>query len=609
MSTHQQAFRIFNNAYEKILYSISNLIFVFDEHGNFLEFYCDDLSTLYISPPEFLGKNIEESGLPSDIVKNTKQQIKKVIKTGKEGSFQYSLEFQKETKHFDAHFFLLDTKQVFAIIRDISSIKRSELFHKELKRYYQDILNRMDHGIAETDEKWIIQYANRAFKKMMGIEEVDFEKENFFKIIQRKEEQKKAEQHFEKQKKRKKFYTIESRFSIKNQERILKINIAKSNCNISKKILHNIYIDDVTEERNKREILEKKEQTYRSLVETSPTGILIRDKKKILFANATAIKILGFKNLAEATNFSLENLYLPEYYELIKERLESASAGKEVPYMEVKIKRPSDNQIVEIETIPVKIYYEGKEAYQIVIKDVSIEKKFLETKLRADIAEESYMKLREEIVVRQEVEHKLSRSLEEKNLLLKEVHHRVKNNLQIISSILNLEIRSQSNQDVGQALKRIQNRISSIYLIHEIVYQTDMFSRVDLGQYIKTISETMIRSSAFPDMKFFFKLDNVYVTLDIGVPIGMILNELFYSFFENILEFDLKKQLLIDLKYKNNLIELKITYPKRLILEKNKKSPEATLSAQLIDALADQINGTYIIKNEIQKNEVFILSF
>jgi PAS domain S-box-containing protein len=606
MTVPHQPVRLFKNIYERILYSLPDLIFVFDEKANFLEFYCEDQSALYVKPQNFFGKNISDSGLPEHVIKTTKTIIKKVVLTKKDFAFQYTLDFQPEEKYFDARFFYLEANKVFAIIRDISTIKKSELNQKELKKYYQEILNRLDRAIAETNKEWTIQYVNNAFYEMTGIEKKELKKKNFFEHLRLSQD--KADAFFNKKKGKKNLFVFET-ISITSEKRYLKISIAQTICKSSGEQLYNIDIDDITEERKKREVLEKNEQTYRNLVETSPNGIIIRDETKILFANYSAIKILGFKDLDHAKNYKLEDLYLPEYSRQIIERIADVAAGLNVPYLELKIKRPIDGQIIEVETIPVRIYYDGKEAYQIVIKDVSLEKKLLETKLRADIAEESYLKLRQEIVIRQEMEQELSRSLEEKSLLLKEVHHRVKNNLQIISSILNLEIRSQKKQDVGQALKRIQNRINSIYLVHEIVYQTDMFSRIDLGQYIKLISENLIRTSHLPDKKFSYALDDVFVTLDIAVPIGMILNEIFYNYFEYITDFERKNKLQINLKRKTNTIEIKITYPKRLILESAEKTPETTLSAQLIDALTDQINGVYKVEKENQNNSIFVLNF
>lgn len=607
MAANHQSVRTFQNIYEKILYSLPDLIFVFDEKGNFLEFYCEDASTLFLNPKSFFEKNIDDSGLPQNVVELTKTNIKKVLLTKKDSSYQYSLKFELGIKHFEARVFYLEENKVFSIIRDISNIKKSQEIQKELKKHYQDILNRLDHGIVETNSDWAIQYANVAFNEIIGIEKQTVRNKNLFNFLQFSQE--KAELFFKKPTKTTKIYVLEAKIETLKKSKDLKISIAKTISQTTNEILYNIDIEDITEEKKKREVLKKNEKTYRNLVESSPNGIIIRDETSILFANKTAINILGFKSLEQARSYKLDDLYLPEYTKQIRERLQNILAEKDISYLEVKKKRPIDGKIIEIETIPARIYYEGKEAFQIVIKDVSMEKNLLETKLRAEIAEEGYRKMRQEIVIRQEMEQELSRSLEEKSLLLKEVHHRVKNNLQIISSLLNLEIRSQKKPDVEQALSRIQSRINSIYLIHEIVYQTDMFSSIDLGHYIKLISENMIRTSVCPEQKFSYSLEDVFVTLDIGVPIGMILNEIFYTYFENVKDYDLHSKLKISLKSQNNTTELRIMYPKRQNSEKNEKEIKTTLSSQLIEALTDQVNGEYKIEKESQNSSIFVLKF
>jgi PAS domain S-box-containing protein len=602
----------FTNQYQKILFSLPDIIFVFDENAVFVEYYNSGKDQLFLSKEEFIGKHIRETKLPEPIKRTTEKIIEKVIKTGKENSFRYSLEIQQETRHFEARFFPLDNTHVFTIIRDISNIKRAESVQKHLKEYYQQILDRMDHGVAETDREGKIVYVNHTLLEITGKNKGKLSGKNFFEEFALEEEQEEVNnfiKRIESGKEAKRVYSFESKKLKKVKDRFFQIIVYFSVDNSNKVDLLNIDIADTTKIKQKHDSLEKSEQTYRSLVENSPNGILIRDEEKILYANPAAISILGFKDLDHALGFTIENLYLPEFSDKIRKRLDDLKNKEQVSYAEVKVKRPIDGVIIEVETIPARIYYEGIEAFQIVIKDISLQKRLLETKLRADLAEENYLKLRKEIVIRQEMEQELSKSLEEKSILLKEVHHRVKNNLQIISSILNLEIKSQTNTDVNKAFKRIQSRISSIYLIHEIVYQTDMFSRIDLGQYIRLISENMIRNSGYEKFNFKFCFDKVFVSLDIGVPIGMIINELFYNYLEHHDGFDVNKPMKITMKQQNMQTEIQIHYPKVRLFKTKVPVVESSLSSQLIDALTDQINGTYKVLTDKEKNTIFILQF
>jgi PAS domain S-box-containing protein len=604
--------KISSDIYERILYSVPDLIFVFDKDGFFLNFYNENSKNYYLKAKEFIGKHISETNLPEKIKNTTVLTIKKVIEKKQEKKFQYSLDIEEETKHYEARLLYLDVDKVVAIIRDISSIKRSEIIQKQLKQYYQLILDRLDRGVIETDTDGKIKYINKAFSEISRYKKNDLIGKNFFSFFGLQKEKENLTEYYIHNSHRKHFknnYSFISNFLGNITDKDFKINIISNNIDQIDDGILNIEVIDITADRRKQELLKKSENTYRSLVEFSPNGILIRDEKNILYANPAAIQILGFKDLDQAQKFRIQDLYLPEFIPAVQGRLNDLKKGKKVPYLEVKIKRPIDGKIIEVETIPAKIYYEGSEAFQIVIKDISIQKHLLETKLRADLAEESYDKLRREIVIRQEAEQKLSKSLEEKSILLKEVHHRVKNNLQIISSILNLEIRSHNDMNVSQTLKRIQNRIYSIYLTHEIAYQTDMFSRIDLGQYVQLISENIIRNSEYENLRIEHLCDKVYVSLEIGVPIGMIINELLYNFFDNHTVFNEKCPIKISIKQKNMQTEIEILYPDLISVERKIKGIDSSLSSQLVEALVDQINGTYRIESEDQKNIKFVLYY
>jgi PAS domain S-box-containing protein len=605
--------KTYSNIYEKILYSLPDIIFIFDREGYFLEFYNENENLMFLKPENFIGKRITETDFPDNIIQTTLKILTLVSESKQDKSFKYFLEIEGEKKFFEARFFPIDNEKIFTVIRSIDDLKKGETVQKNLKENYQKILDRLENGIVETDSEGKINYANKSFLKLVESEKSKLIRQDFFDFMKINKEKEKMLKKLNQKKgatKKQNYYVFETDLTHTKIKKKFRIHVSKTEHHPTCQAIFNFDIVDITEERKKQEILEKSENTYRNLVETSPNGILIRDDNNILYANPAAIQMLGFKDLQHACGFHLNDLYLPEFIPILKGRLNDIKKGIHVDYTEVKIKRPIDGKIIEIETIPAKIYYEGRDVFQIVIKDVSLQKRLLEARLRADIAEESYDKLRREIVIRQEIEQKLSNSLEEKNILLKEVHHRVKNNLQIISSILNLEMRSQKDKNVGFALKRIQNRIYSIYLIHEIVYQTDMFSRIDLGQYIKLISENMSRNSEHEiATNFKFQLEKVNVSLEIGVPIGMIINELLSNYFDYYVDFESDNSFGISLNHKNMHSILKIQYPELKETAKTKEYIKSSLSSQLIEALVDQINGSFHINAEDKKNLTFVLQF
>ncbi len=121
----------------------------------------------------------------------------------------------------------------------------------------------------------------------------------------------------------------------------------------------------------------------------------------------------------------------------------------------------------------------------------------------------------------------LLRSVKEKEVLLKEIHHRVKNNLQLISSLLNLQVRARKGMTIEQLIYEIQGRIQSIALLHEMLYQTGDLVRVDIAKYIKTLAETIIRYYGMNSrVELRLETENLKLSLDGSIYCGLLLNEL-----------------------------------------------------------------------------------
>ena len=125
-------------------------------------------------------------------------------------------------------------------------------------------------------------------------------------------------------------------------------------------------------------------------------------------------------------------------------------------------------------------------------------------------------------------EEKIRQSLQEKEVLLKEVHHRVKNNLQVISSILNLQSSYVKDAGTLNILKESQNRIKSMAFIHESLYQTKDFSSINFSEYVVNLSQNLLQSYSNSEQEIKLNLDiqNVFLNLDLAIPCGLIINEI-----------------------------------------------------------------------------------
>ena len=125
-------------------------------------------------------------------------------------------------------------------------------------------------------------------------------------------------------------------------------------------------------------------------------------------------------------------------------------------------------------------------------------------------------------------EEALEASLREKKALLKEVHHRVKNNLQVITSLLRLEAGRRADPGTRLVLKEMQGRILSMALLHETLYRSGEFGRVDLASYLKQLTEQFLRAqNPGPGVvRVEMDLQPARVGIDQAIPCGLIVNEL-----------------------------------------------------------------------------------
>ena len=133
-----------------------------------------------------------------------------------------------------------------------------------------------------------------------------------------------------------------------------------------------------------------------------------------------------------------------------------------------------------------------------------------------------------DITDRKKNEEHIQESLREKEVLLKEVHHRVKNNMQVISSLLNLQASRIEDPAVKEALRDSQSRVRAMAIIHESLYQSDDMSEINLKPYLRKLAANLFRTYNTSSANITLKMDaeDVFLDIDQAIPCGLVLNEL-----------------------------------------------------------------------------------
>lgn len=120
----------------------------------------------------------------------------------------------------------------------------------------------------------------------------------------------------------------------------------------------------------------------------------------------------------------------------------------------------------------------------------------------------------------------LEKAVEEKTVLLKEVHHRVKNNLQVISSLLDMQMHISVNTDPVEMLKAARGRVHAMGLVHEKLYQSSGLTDISIADYFSELVSMLRSAYGRPGLRIDLKVADHKINVDVAVPCGLILNEL-----------------------------------------------------------------------------------
>ena len=331
---------------------------------------------------------------------------------------------------------------------------------------------------------------------------------------------------------------------------------------------------EITEQEQTFKALKESEEKFRNLSESSYDAIFTLDKTgKFTYISPAVNRITGYTP-DEILGKSFDNFILKSYQSQALAAHKELLSGKPVEGLCLALKGKANiNPTVEINVIPIVQDKKTIGAHG-VIRDVTDRILF---------------------------ENQLKSSLKEKEVMLQEIHHRVKNNLQIISSLLRL----QSNYIRDESLKNIfnvsQDRIQSMALIHQMLYQSSNLNSVDFSEYIRKMISRLssVYLSKDKNIKFDIDIQNVNLSINQAIPCGLIINELVTNSLKHGFKYKQKGFIYVGLsKMGKEKIQIKVKdsgigLPQNINLETTD-----TLGLTLVRDLVKQLRGTVSIQRK-----------
>ena len=324
---------------------------------------------------------------------------------------------------------------------------------------------------------------------------------------------------------------------------------------------------DSTEQKEIFNALQKSEEKYRNLIETMQEGIMLVDEdENIVFANKAAGVIFGIP-YEELKGTNLKNVILKEDLEQLLFQTQRRKEGKKDRF---EIRCQAYDEEIKSLLINATPLFENDEYVGSfgVFADIS------------DIKNS---------------QREVEKSLKEKVVMLQEIHHRVKNNMQIIISLLHLQSLYIDDEAIVDKFKIVENRIRSMAIIHEKLYESENFIDINFADYIKELFNSLFNSTGMTGSKINFEIDADPITLDLNqaVPCGLLCNEILTNIFKHAFPDDKTGTVYISMKKtkegKNKLI---IKDDGVGFTEDLENAGQSSLGLQLIQDLVSQLNGT-----------------
>jgi PAS domain S-box-containing protein len=527
----------------------------------------------------------------------------RVAMTGQPTSFDLDFKPSGKWLHISAYSPAKD--HFVAVFEDITARRREDEKLKKAEEKYRNIFETALDGIYQISPKGRLLTTNPAMARILGYDSVDdlittvtdTARQLWVHQEERKDYLRQLKEHNIVQ-------DFECEYYRKDKSQIwVSLTTHTVRGTDGKLLISEGILVDITRRRNDERDLIDRESEYRTILHTTMDGFgIISLEGRFLDVNDAFSRLTGYSR-EELLTLSIAGIEAKENSEeFIQHSREIIRKGED--RFETQYRR-KDGSLIDVE---VSVVVTDRHGGQFITfhHDITDRKRDQEALMnsRNDLEQKVLARTRElnetnesllaEIALRNKAENEIVSSLREKEMLLKEIHHRVKNNMQVISSLLFMQARAQKDETIKEILKESQDRIKSIALVHEKLYQSTDLDRIDYTDYLRKITDHLFESyKVDPNIiTLHLNAEKAILHIDKAVPCSLIINEMISNSLKHAFPGGRKGVITIDFrKGADNYI---ITYsddgigiPAGITFDRTE-----SLGMQLIKGLTKQVNGS-----------------
>ncbi|MBO6586510.1 MAG: PAS domain S-box protein [Gracilimonas sp.] len=361
---------------------------------------------------------------------------------------------------------------------------------------------------------------------------------------------------------------------------------------------------DITEQKLTEQSLRKSEEQYRGFVQNSTEGIYLfefRDPIDTTLPPLEQIPLFFKKGYMAACNEVMAEMYGYNDSNII--------IGKNLEFF---FGNEKSDHIIEYFKGIIEANYKIKDALSIELDKDGNPKYFLNS--ITGIIKDGYLTrvwgTQKDVTTEKAAEKQLQESLAEKNTLLSEIHHRVKNNLAVVSGMMQLQAYEAENDSLKEKLYDSVVRIKTMATVHELLYQSQSFSKLEfsdtLTRLVENISETLqTRTNVEVDID----CELIHLNINQAIPASLIVNEVLTNTYKHAFPNKEEGKINFTLSEKDKLIRIEIT-DNGIGFPSEKNTEQGSLGVHLIDVLSQQIEANYeYTNNKDGKGTYFSMSF